>query len=186
MIEVSDVIMDVKVIWTVGHSNRSIDELIGLLTDQSISVLADVRRFPGSKRQPHFGRDSLEATLRQSGIDYRHFEALGGHRSSNSEGSPNTAWRSASFNAYADHMLTDEFRAALSELMTIATASPTAILCAEAVPWRCHRQLIADALVAQGWEVRHILAFGRTQPHRLTEFAQVSDGQVTYPGGTLF
>jgi uncharacterized protein (DUF488 family) len=178
--------MERSVIWTVGHSNRSLDELIGLLTDQSISVFADVRRFPGSKRQPQFGRDSLEAVLRQAGIGYQHFEALGGRRSHSRDDSPNTACRSESFNAYADHMQTAEFQAVLAELMALAVSVPTAILCAEAVPWRCHRQLIADALVAHGWEVRHILAAGRIQPHRLTEFAKISEGHVTYPGGTLF
>jgi len=178
--------METGAIWTVGHSNRSLADLIALLANQAISMLADVRRFPGSKRQPQFGRDSLEVALNQAGIAYRHFEALGGRRRGNRKDSPNTAWRSESFNAYADHMLTDEFRAALDELMALASSSPTAILCAEAVPWRCHRQLIADALVARGWEVRHLLGAGRTQPHRLTEFAKVSDGQVTYPGGALF
>jgi len=175
-----------SVIWTVGHSNRPMAELIGLLTDQSISVLADVRRFPSSKRQPQFAKDSLERFLRDAGIGYRHFEALGGRRSRSREDSPNTGWRSESFNAYADHIQTAEFRAALAKLMALATSSPTAILCAEAVPWRCHRQLISDALVAQGWEVRHILGPGRIQPHRLTDFAKVFDGQVTYPGGSLF
>jgi uncharacterized protein (DUF488 family) len=174
------------VICTVGHSNRPINELIGLLTNQAISLLADVRRFPGSKRQPQFGRDSLEAVLRQAGIGYRHFEALGGRRSRSREDSPNTAWRSQSFNAYADHMQTAEFQAALAELMALSTSVPTSILCAEAVPWRCHWQLIADALVAHGWEVRHILATGRVQPHCLTVFAKVFERHVTYPGGTLF
>jgi uncharacterized protein (DUF488 family) len=175
-----------NVIWTVGHSNRPLAELIGLLTDQSISVLADVRRFPGSKRQPQFAKDSLEASLREAGVGYRHFEALGGRRSRSRENSPNTAWRSESFNAYADHMLTNEFQAALAELMALAASSPTAILCAEAVPWRCHRQLIADFLVAHRWDVRHILGVRRIQPHRLTEFAKVSAGRVTYPGQALF
>ena len=178
--------MDASVIWTVGHSNRPIAELIGLLTDQSISVLADVRRFPGSKRQPQFAKDSLESSLREAGIGYRHFEALGGRRSRSREDSPNTAWRSESFNAYADHMQTAEFQAALAELMALAASSPTAILCAEAVPWRCHRQLISDALVAHGWDVRHILGAGRIQPHRLTEFARVVEGHVTYPGRRCF
>jgi uncharacterized protein (DUF488 family) len=149
-------------------------------------VLADVRRFPGSKRQPQFAKDSLEASLREAGIGYRHFEALGGRRRRSREDSPNTAWRSESFNAYADHMLSDEFQAALRDLMALAPSSPTAILCAEAVPWRCHRQLIADFLVAHGWGVRHILGVGRIQPHRLTEFAKVSEGHVTYPGCSLF
>jgi len=178
--------MDGSVIWTVGHSNRPIPELIGLLTDQSISVLADVRRFPGSKRQPQSAKDSLESSLREAGVGYRHFEALGGRRSRIREDSPNTGWRSESFNAYADHMQTAEFQTALAELMALADSSPVAILCAEAVPWRCHRQLISDALVAHGWEVRHIMGAGRIQLHRVTAFAKVSEGQVTYPGGTLF
>ncbi len=132
--------METSVIWTVGHSNRLMAELIGLLTEQSISVLADVRRFPGSKRQPQFAKDSLESSLRAAGIGYRHFEALGGRRSRSREDSPNTAWRSASFSAYADHMQTAEFQAALAELMVLAASSQTAILCAEVLPWRCHRQ----------------------------------------------
>lgn len=176
--------METSVIWTVGHSNRPLAELIDLLTGQSISVLADVRRFPGSKRQPQFAKDNLKSSLRAAGIDYRHFEALGGRRSRSREDSLNTAWRSESFHAYADHMQTGEFQAALVELMALGASSPTAILCAEAVPWRCHRQLIADALVAHGWEVRHILGVKRTQPHRLTEFARIVQGQVTYPGQT--
>ena len=176
--------MNANIIWTVGHSNRPIAELIGLLTGQSISVLADVRRFPGSKRQPQFAQESLESSLREVGIGYRHFEALGGRRSRSREDSPNTAWRSESFHAYADYMQTGEFQAALAELTALVVSSPTAILCAEAVPWRCHRQLIADALVAHGWEVRHILGVRRIQLHRLTEFARVFQGQVTYPGQT--
>ena len=178
--------METGVIWTVGHSNRPMPELIGLLTEHSISVLADVRRFPGSKRQPQFSKGNLESSLREVGIGYRHFEALGGRRGHSREDSPNTAWRSESFKAYADHLQTAEFQAGLAELMALAVSSPTAILCAEAVPWRCHRQLIADALVARGWDVRHILGAGRAQPHRLTEFARVCEGQVTYPGQTLF
>jgi uncharacterized protein (DUF488 family) len=176
--------MTSNIIWTVGHSNRPMAELIGLLTGQSISVLADVRRFPGAKRQPQFAQESLESSLREVGISYRHFEALGGRRSLSREDSPNTAWRSESFQAYADHMQTGEFSAALAELMALAASSPTAILCAEAVPWRCHRQLISDALVAHGWEVRHILGARSVRPHRLTEFARVVQGQVTYPGQT--
>ena len=126
--------MDAGVIWTVGHSNRPMVELIGLLTDQSISVLADVRRFPGSKRQPQFAKDSLEGLLYEAGIGYRHFEALGGRRSRIQEDSPNTGWRSESFHAYADHMQTGEFQAALAELMALGDSSPTAILCARRFP----------------------------------------------------
>jgi len=173
-------------LWTIGHSNRSITDLVALLTGESITMLADVRRFPGSKRQPQFDRENLEASLREAGIGYRHFEALGGRRKRNREDSPNTAWRSESFNAYADYMQTEEFQAALADLIALAADFRTAILCAEAVPWRCHRQLIADALVARGCEVRHILGPAQVRPHRLTEFARVSEGTVTYPGGQLF
>ncbi|MCC6127509.1 MAG: DUF488 domain-containing protein [Pirellulales bacterium] len=178
--------MEKNVIWTVGHSNRPMAELVGLLTDQSISVLADVRRFPGSKRQPQFAKDSLKSSLQVAGIGYQHFEDLGGRRNRSRNDSTNTGWRSVSFNAYADHMQTNEFQAALQNLMTLAASSPTAILCAEAVPWRCHRQLIADALTAQGWEVRHILGARSIRPHHLTEFAKVVEGHVTYPGQTFF
>ena len=143
--------MDADIIWTVGHSNRPMAELIELLASQSVSLVADVRRFPGSKRQPQFAKENLEASLREADIGYQHFEGLGGRRSRSREDSPYTAWRSESFNAYADHMLIAEFQSALSDLMDLAISSPTAILCAEAVPWRCHRQLIADALVAKGW-----------------------------------
>lgn len=177
--------MATNVIWTIGHSNRPLEELVALLTGQAISLLADVRQFPGSRRQPRFGSESLAQALREAGIGYKHFGDLGGRRRLAREDSPNTAWRSPSFNAYADYMQTAQFQSALAELMALAATAPTAILCAEAVPWRCHRQLIADALVARGWEVRHILGPGQLRPHRFTEFARVSEEQVTYPGGTL-
>lgn len=178
--------MGTPLLWTVGHSNRSLEDFLSLLAAHSIALLADVRRYPGSKRQPQFARESLAASLRQAGMEYRHFEPLGGRRRRQGSGSPNTAWRSESFNAYADHMLTEAFRASLEELMGVAASTPAVLLCAEAVPWRCHRQLISDALVARGCEVRHILGPNQVRPHRLTEFARVVDGQVTYPGGTLF
>lgn len=177
---------DAGIIWTVGHSNRPLAELIDLLTSQSVSLLVDVRRFPGSRRQPQFAKANLQSALHTASIGYRHFDALGGRRRRSPKDSPNTAWRSASFQAYADYMQTAEFQTALDELLAVAGSTPTAILCAEAVPWRCHRQLIADALVARGWEVRHILGPRQIRSHHLTEFSRVSNGQVTYPGGTLF
>lgn len=176
--------MATSVIWTVGHSNRPLVELIRLLSNESIATLADVRRFPGSQRQPQFAKDCLEGSLREAGIGYQHFEALGGRRRTR-EDSSNTARRSESFKACAGHMQTAEFQAALTDLTSVAATSKTAILCAEAVPWRCHRQLIADALVARGWEVRHILGMKGIQPHRLTEFARVVEGHVTYPVGQV-
>ncbi|MEN6496494.1 MAG: DUF488 domain-containing protein [Thermoguttaceae bacterium] len=175
-----------RMIWTIGHSNHDIATVVEMLQGEAIRQVVDVRRFPGSRRQPQFEREALAASLHGVGVRYYHFGALGGRRTIRLEDSPNTGWRSESFNAYADYMQTEEFQAALAELMILATRQRTAILCAEALPWRCHRQLIADALAARGWTVKHIFAAGRIQPHRITEFALVSGGQVTYPGDTLF
>jgi uncharacterized protein (DUF488 family) len=169
-------------IWTLGHSDRTLGELIDLLTAESIPLVADVRRFPGSRRQPQFSKETFEQALHAAGIAYRHFEALGGRRRLKHEAAGGTAWRSKSFHAYADYMRTAEFQAALEQLMELARSARTVVLCAEAVPWRCHRQLIADALAARGWEVRHILGPRQVRQHRLTEFARVSAGEVTYPG----
>jgi uncharacterized protein (DUF488 family) len=160
----------------------ALDDFLALLRGHGIERLVDVRRFPGSRRHPHFGAEPLERALAQAGIRYVHEPDLGGRRTA-SAASPNTAWRSASFRAYADYMATPAFRAALDRLLAHAAAGPTAIMCAEAVPWRCHRQLIADVLVARGHEVRHITTAARAEPHRLNPSAVVSvDGTVTYPG----
>lgn len=174
-----------KIIWTVGHSNRQMGEFLDLLAAQQAAVVADVRRFPGSRRQPQYAQENLEAALQAAGLGYRHFEALGGRRQREHEDSPNTGWRNESFNAYADYMQTEEFQAALEGLLALAASARTVLLCAEAVPWRCHRQLIADALVARGWQVEHLLGPGQIRAHRLTEFARVRQERVTYPG-TLF
>lgn len=173
-------------IWTIGHSSRSADEFIGLLTGESIDLLADVRRFPGSRAHPQFGRDNFEAALRAAGIDYRHFEPLGGRRQDRLPDSPNTAWRVESLGAYADHLQSGESQSVLNELADLAEERRTAIMCAEAVPWRCHRRLIADALTARGWQVIDILGESHTKPHKLPDFARVENGLVTYPGGALF
>jgi uncharacterized protein (DUF488 family) len=140
-----------------------------------------VRAFPGSRRHPQFGRDALAGWLPDAGIDYRHMRALGGRRAPLPD-SPNRGWREAAFSAYADHMASTEFRQALGELEAAARERPTAIMCAEAVWWRCHRRLIADALVARGWTVEHLGVGHRPEAHRLTEFAVVgADGIPTYP-----
>lgn len=173
-------------IWTVGHSNQSSDGFLDLLSSQAITLLADVRRFPGSKRHPQFGQENLKANLAKAGIGYRHFPDLGGRRNERLPDSPNTAWRVESFNAYADYMQSPEFQRALAELIALAQNQNTAIMCAEALPWRCHRRLIADALIAQGFRVFDIFSARQTKEHALTEFAQIQEGQVTYPGGTLF
>jgi uncharacterized protein (DUF488 family) len=153
-----------------------------MLAEFSIRVLADVRRFPGSRRLPHFNRENLSAALAAVGIEYCHFEGLGGRRQSRTVNSPNTAWRIAAFNAFADYMQTAEFHAAFTGLERLAASRATVIMCAEAVPWRCHRRLIADAFVARGWTVVDIYSPSRSQGHILTEFARVEGGKVTYPG----
>jgi uncharacterized protein (DUF488 family) len=175
-----------RAIWTVGHSNHEIDAFLRLLEGSSIRQVADVRRFPGSRRHPQFGRQALAEVLGGAGIAYHHWEALGGRRSARLPASPNTGWRAEAFNAFADHMQTADFQAALAELEQFAGGRATAILCSEALPWRCHRRLIADALIVLGWSVWDILPAGRVEPHRLTDFAQVVDGRLTYPGTPLF
>ena len=170
-----------KRIWTVGHSNREPEAFLDLLAGAGIEQIADVRRFPGSRRQPHFAGDALAEALAGRGIGYAHLPALGGRRGSPDEGSPNTGWRVASFAAYADYMATEAFREGLERLEEIAARRRTAMMCSEAVPWRCHRRLVADALVVRGWEVLDVMAPGRTAPHALTGFARLCDGALTYP-----
>jgi uncharacterized protein (DUF488 family) len=157
-----------------------------MLASQTIRLVADVRRFPGSRRCPQFGRESLEQSLSGVGIGYRHFPELGGRRGKRRDDSPNRAWRVDAFNAYADHMATDEFRTSLDELMSLARGRRTVIMCAEALPWQCHRRIIADALIARGWSVLDIFSAAQTKPHSLTEFARVDGETVTYPESTLF
>ncbi len=169
-------------IWTIGHSNRTSSEFIELLKQAGVQFLVDVRRFAGSRRQPQFQQEALRQALSEAGIGYRHLESLGGRRTRRDPQSPNFAWRVESFNAYADHMQTDEFLAGLAELEELARTHPTVIMCSEAVPWRCHRRLIADALLVRGWTVLDILSAGQTKPHSLTEFARVDGTRVTYPG----
>jgi uncharacterized protein (DUF488 family) len=168
-------------IFTIGHSTRTEEEFLGLLRAHGVRRLVDVRRYPGSRRHPQFSRDRLSAVLPDAGIEYVHALELGGRRNSAPD-SPNTAWRSASFRAYADHMASEAFGEWLERLLAWAPAGDTAIMCAEAVPWRCHRQLIADALVARGVEVLNITGPGRAEPHVLSGHARVdARGQVTYP-----
>ena len=173
-------------IWTLGHSTRSMEDLLALLAAGGVKLLADVRRFPGSRRYPQFNQDALITSLSEQGIVYRHFVELGGRRSKRLPDSPNRAWRVEQFNAYADHMQSAEFLAALEELMHVAKEQATAIMCSEALPHRCHRRLIADALVVRGWRVRHLLSPKRIDDHALTPFAHVEGTTVTYPTDSLF
>ena len=178
-------------VFTVGHSTRSIEELLALLTGHGVEVLVDVRRFPGSRRHPQFSRESLARSLEEAGIQYVHEADLGGRRAAHPD-SPHTAWRVEAFRGYADHMETPEFEAALERLIRLAQSRAAVILCAEAVPWRCHRRLISDALVARGVEVRHILGAGRAERHDLDPNARVQPGgRIVYSGpaadqGSLF
>ena len=176
----------VPVIWTIGHSTHPIDKFLAILHAADIQVLADVRRFPGSRRHPQFNQEALAESLAAAGMQYRHFVALGGRRSERLPDSPNTAWRVEQFNAYADHMQSAEFLAALKELMSAARTNRTACMCSEALPQQCHRRLISDALVVRGWQVRHLLSTKRIEDHQLTPFARASGTVVTYPTATLF
>ncbi len=168
-------------IWTIGHSTRDLDEFLGLLAGSSIARVADVRRMPGSTRYPHFNADVLAESLDQAGIAYAHYPDFGGRRGKRAPESPNTAWRVDAFNAFADQMATPSFLSALDDLMAHARETPTALMCSEAVPWRCHRRLIADALVVRGWSVRDIVGPGKVTEHTLTDFARVDGLTLTYP-----
>jgi uncharacterized protein (DUF488 family) len=167
-------------IATVGHSTHPIEEFVGILQAHGIQQLVDVRTIPRSRRVPHFNKENLAGSLQAAGILYRHVPGLGGLRHPKHD-STNTGWRNASFRGYADYMQTPEFRENLEKLIEFAGPSPTAIMCAEAVPWRCHRSLIADALMARGILVIEILSAKQSRPHALTPFAQVSGTEVTYP-----
>jgi uncharacterized protein (DUF488 family) len=168
------------VILTVGHSNRSLEELLHLLCAHGVTLLVDVRTMPGSRHNPQFNQETLPLALRDSGIGYLHLPSLGGLRRRKPE-SPNRGWRNASFQGYADYMQTPEFEAGLVELLRHARDERTALMCAEAVPWRCHRSLIADALVVRGVAVEHILSASRTQAHTLRDWAMVDGTRITYP-----
>jgi uncharacterized protein (DUF488 family) len=166
----------------VGHSTHSLDELVTLLRPNGISLVADVRSIPRSRRHPHFTAEALASALPLVGIAYRHCPGLGGLRKPRKD-STNTAWQHEGFRGFADYMSAAAFQEALEELVeTAQMAGPIAIMCAEALWWRCHRQLIADALVARGITVQHITSGGRTQLHTLTAFARVQGDRVTYPG----
>jgi uncharacterized protein (DUF488 family) len=173
-------------LWTIGHSTREIADFISLLKENGIKLLADVRMFPGSKRYPQFGRDALAKSLREPGIRYEHFPELGGRRKAKPD-STNTAWRNESFRGYADYMETEEFRKGIARLVDLAEKSgPTAVMCAEAVWWRCHRSLISDYLKAGGVEVLHILDHNKVEPHPFTSAARIVDGELSYADDSLF
>jgi uncharacterized protein (DUF488 family) len=170
----------VATVYTIGHSTHPQSEFEAMLRSHGIARLVDIRRYPGSRRYPHFGKDALAEWLPATGIEYVHELALGGRRKPD-ENSPNTFWRNAQFRAYADYMNTPEFKDALGRLVDGALQNRTVIMCAEAVPWRCHRNLVADALVARGHNVLHIMSSSKADPHVLNPHADVkSDGSLIY------
>jgi len=169
-------------IYTIGHSSRSLDELLEILEAWKIELLVDVRSLPGSRKFPQFNSESLKAAVPEKGIEYLHLKVLGGLRKRQAGESVNRAWENTAFRNYADYMQTEEFAAGLNELVDLAGQKRTAIMCAEAVPWRCHRQLIADALLGlKHIDVFHILSPTKGQEHKLTGFAKVEEGRVIYP-----
>ena len=172
-------------IWTIGHSTRTIDEFISLLEANGIKLLADVRAWPGSKRYPQFNKEALGESLNTHGIRYEHFPELGGKRKSRPD-SRNTAWRNASFRGYADYMETEQFQKGIERLLEIASeAGAIAIMCAEAVWWRCHRSLIADYLKARAVQVLHILSANKVEPHPYTPAARIVNGELSYAAESL-
>jgi uncharacterized protein (DUF488 family) len=169
-----------RTLHTIGHSTKTIEAFIELLNAHAIQLLVDVRRWPGSKRHPQFNREALNASLKSKGIEYLWRGDLGGFRKPASD-SPNTAWRVAAFRAYADFMLTEDFERIMKEMQTIAQETRIAVMCAEAVPWRCHRQLLADAFIVRGWSVCDIMD-GGDHEHVLPAFAKVAGTRIYYSG----
>jgi uncharacterized protein (DUF488 family) len=169
-----------SLIRTIGHSTRPVETLIEMLKAHGVKRLVDVRTIPRSRHNPQFNSDTLAAALDRAGIAYTHMKELGGLRHTRKD-SPNTGWRNTSFRGYADYMQTAEFVRAVETLIEAADREPIAVMCAEAVPWRCHRSLIADALTVRGYPVEHIMSLDKTQPHSLTPFAKVAGIDITYP-----
>jgi uncharacterized protein (DUF488 family) len=168
------------IVFTIGHSTRLLEDFVALLRSNGVGQLIDIRTIPKSRRNPQFGSDNLAGSLRAAGIEYAHLKALGGLRHPQRD-SVNMGWRNASFRGYADYMQTAEFEAALDRAIDLARQKPTALMCAEAVPWRCHRSLVADALIVRGIEVREIVSGSPPNEHKLTPFARVQGMHITYP-----
>jgi len=168
-------------VWTIGHSNRSIEDFLALLQAHSITAVADVRRFPGSRRYPHFGQEQLAHSLHGAGIDYVHFPELGGRRATRRD-SANTAWRNAAFRGYADYMETPAFEQGMQRLLTLARQKPAVIMCAEALWWQCHRALISDWLKVRDHTVLHIMGSDKVEEHPFTSAASISGGELSYGG----
>lgn len=171
--------MNSPTIYTIGHSTHNIEDFIAMLQSFDIKILADIRRLPGSRKDPQFNKEDLEASLLAAGIHYIYLAGLGGRRKVNKD-SHNTRWHNASFRGYADYMETDEFEKAVTELEGIALQNPTAYMCSEAVWWRCHRSMVSDYLKAKKWNIQHIMAIGKAQEHTYTEPARIMGDNVFY------
>ena len=167
-------------IWTIGHSTHPVEDFIAMLKAFDIQILADIRTIPKSRYNPQFGQAELSASLKTAGIKYIYMKNLGGLRPTHKD-SPNGAWRNAGFRGYADYMQTDEFKGAVDELVALARTGRTAIMCAEAVPWRCHRSLVADALLVRDIAVEDIMSETQSTPHHMTKFAKVTGMEILYP-----
>ncbi len=172
------------IIYTIGHSNRTLSDFVEILNQYNIKLIADVRTVPRSRHVPQFNRESLSSSLPAAGIEYRHFPGLGGLRHPAPD-SLNLGWRNLSFRGYADYMQSDDFKKSLEELEHAAEGRTTAIMCAEAVPWRCHRSLIGDALLIRGYSVIDIISMTSARPHKLTPWAKVEGLTITYPAQAL-
>jgi len=171
-------------IYSVGHGTRPIEEFLDVLRAADVKTLADIRSAPGSRRHPQFGQAALAASLNAAGIEYAHMRGLGGRRDAALD-SPHVALKVDAFRGYADHMSTDEFAADYARLVAIARDGATAYMCAETLWWRCHRRMLSDRLTVDGWDVVHLLAPGKSEPHRLWDVARVVDGWLVYDGGAI-
>ncbi|HEY5370298.1 MAG TPA: DUF488 domain-containing protein [Hanamia sp.] len=168
-----------KIVWTIGHSTRTLEKLIEMLHSFKIEMVADIRSYPGSRRYPQFNKESLEVSLPENNIQYVHLKKLGGRRKVNPD-SKNTAWRHVAFRGYADYMETEDFKEGIQELEKISLQQRTAFMCSEAVWWRCHRSMVSDYLKAHGWKVMHIMDVGKEEEHPYTAPAKVVNGELTY------
>lgn len=168
-----------RVIYTIGHSTHPLDDFLEMLRSFGIKTLVDIRRLPGSRKYPQYDKENLETSLLSAGINYRHAEDLGGRRKP-AKDTKNTRWNNSSFRGYADYMETAEFEKAVSKVEEIASSEPTVLMCAEAVWWRCHRSMVADYMKAKGWTVMHIMALGKSQQHKFTAPATVTNDRVSY------
>jgi uncharacterized protein (DUF488 family) len=177
--------MNLKTIWTIGHSTRTLEEFVVLLNSFHITMLVDIRNYPGSRRFPHFNKEALEISLPSNDINYIHLKELGGRRKP-VEGSTNTAWRNQAFRGYADYMQTDEFKKAINKLELLAEKQSTAYMCSEAVWWSCHRALVSDYLKWKGWVVMHIMNQQKATEHPYTKPASVVNGILRYDEPGLF